>query len=690
VKGYKSDTIDLGRLQIVASRMEREHRAFHESRIRRRQHYYNDPTVDPVLVGNEGNKPDPDSPFAQVPRVQSDRIRSKVNKLVSRITENPWQLEVVPPDQTQALEKTANSVMQVLTSWGLDIEDRRGVSLLHEMAYSVLIDGIAFVHVRRCADLWPEMGWLADDGPARLEEYDEEEECSGCGGTGGEDGDCPQCGGTGMYQRGKVRIRSKPGEAKTQLYREYAQRGAPWTWEVLDTLQVCWEEDADPRGGLYRALVSFEVRREDYDGDDAADYRTSERLPGQTLGDMAHATPSSGEFSEGERVRVRQLWTRTHYYEWLDNDPESVKSGEHGYMGVPIYMVAPRDTRNRDKVYRFESEVEGMFRVKEYADWMHTTYFAVVQNQSNPLTREVAPDPDKSPLLAPDGGFTEDREGTAAARYTSGGELQILSQPMSAAIPQALQFFDELMTRAEPDDGSVDVGSATSPWTVRLGQQQANVAVAHNIRHMEKAVQWAFNRILDDHVERGDMLIAFGRESEGERPKRGAPISIQAKEVEFFDVRAFVNPVSAAERITTLEHLRGLLAEGLIEAVDFYEAMGELDPADKALRVKLENISKPYVDAAIAAKLAERMGSVFLLGPAMEMLNSQGQGVSPMDVLGAKGYNVQQQPQGMPGQPQQGGPPMNGQMLSQVRQQTQMPDLQALSQNGPSSVGMPG
>ena len=49
-----------------------------------------------------------------------------------------------------------------------------------------------------------------------------------------------------------------------------------------------------------------------------------------------------------------------------------------------------------------------------------------------------------------------------------------------------------------------------------------------------------------------------------------------------------------------------------------------------------------------------------------------------------------QQPQGMPGQPQQGGPPMNGQMLSQVRQQTQMPDLQALSQNGPSSVGMPG
>ena len=69
--------------------------------------------------------------------------------------------------------------------------------------------------------------------------------------------------------------------------------------------------------------------------------------------------------------------------------------------------------------------------------------------------------------------------------------------------------------------------------------------------------------------------------------------------------------------------------------------------------------------------MAKAMGSAFLLGPGLEMLDAQGNGVSPEQVLAAKGY-----------QPARGGG-VDGNMLSQIRQQVQMPALQPLERNQP-------
>lgn len=671
--GWKDDQLAEADLPRIARRMRERFQRLHEKVNYRRKHRYNDDDVDPSVSEGEGNTPDPDDPFRQIRGMQVDILRRKSTEFVSRVVENPWQFSVKPPDKTQALERTANDIAQVFTYWATDDEDRQGERLLDVIAECATRDAYAVFHDLRCEHYWPEIDWLpgADDGMA---DDDIDVECPGCGGQGqGSDGvNCPQCDGSGRVTQRKTFFKGRAKSYVEALTREYADRGSPWQWGVDDVLNIAWDDDKDPRGGFRRLLVTYEVAADEYEEEVGAEaLRAAMPLPGVTLGQygsVGNDTPNSGIEGDARRIQVNQLWTRSHYYEWIEGGgPQGmlVKSGRHNYQRIPYYLVAPLDTHDTDLVRRFESPLDGLYRLKEWADRQLTLMSGVVENQARPLMRDTMADPSVSPLTA-DGSPAEDAEGTLAARYSPPGvTTQVISQPMPASLPQFAQMLREMLEEAAPDTGKADAGATSAAWAVRLVQQQASTLPRRFVAHIARVIQVAMKYRMRWHMENAQRVIGYGESN------RNKPVVVMPGDLKNHQFVVFINPVSGAERITAVEHNRGLLQEQLILPRDFYEAMGEEDPDDAAARVEAYYLAQPFRQARAKAMMAKAMGSAFLLGPGLEMLDAQGNGVSPEQVLAAKGY-----------QPARGGG-ADGNMLSQIRQQVQMPALQPLERNQP-------
>ncbi len=670
---WKPDEIPEEMLAAEARQMADEFQLLHEKVARRRLHFYTDKKVDPMIGGNEGNRPDADDPFRHIRGFQTDNLRKKAGEFVLRVTENEPQYSVEPPDETQSLERIANDISQVMQSWDEDDEQRSGSALAWQLAWAAVRDGYAVFHDLRCEHYWPEIEWdEADDDRGELSEEQREVECPGCGGEGD---DCPQCGGTGTVMKDMLTLRGSSKAYVETVTREYADAGSPWMRGTDDVLGIKWREDRDPRGGFARLLVTYETRASDYEKDVGPEaYRAAWPLPGISQGSntVGIDTPNYGHASDNVRVQVNQLWTRSHLYEWVEGagvGKRLVKSGKHGYRRIPYYLFAPLDTGHADLVWRFRSPLDGLYSVKEWADWVITIMSGIVENQKDPVMIDVLNDPSLSPLTA-DGSPSDDREGTVAARNGAPGtQPMVITQPMPQSIPQFTELVMQRMVEAAPDTGKVEAGANAPAWTMRLGQEQASREPRQFVDAMAKSMQLAGQFRLYWHEDNGQRLIGYGGS------KRNRPVVVMPEDLRNQKFQVFINPVSGAERVAIVEHNRELLTNQLILPRDFYEAMGEKDPDDAAMRVKAYYLAEPYRDARARARMAEKLGSAFLLGPGPEMLDSQGNGIAPEQVLQGKGY-----------QPSGGVPPNMNQVT--------MPDLQPLERNMPGEPemtrGLPG
>lgn len=703
MSGWKPDEIDPERVPDIARRMLREFRPAYDRIAKRREHRFTEEAADPVLSQRDGDSPAPNDLFSQASRYQAREISITGKRLVDRICENPWQAECKAPDETAALEKIANNVTQVDNSWGIEIEERQAMSVQRALADSCVYDmGYAVFHLRRCEDLWPEIDWSNKPTDEGMAEVEEERECPGCGGAGFDERDaepCPQCEGKGVVKRAKLTFKGTGKGYVSAVQYEYAKRGAPWTWEVVDPLNFAWRTDKDPRGGLFRALVHYEVLLEDYIdslGDDPTveKLRALSPLPGSQHGEFYHDSPGSQDI-EGKRVTVYQLWTRSHLYEWCGESGASstgngvvVKNGPHGYPRIPFRIAAPRRTGHADIMRAFECDMDDMYAVKPWADKQITLFGAAMENTVQPLVNETYDDPTKAPILMDGAPESGGRNGQSVVR-PAGVTAEVVSAPLPPSIPAFWQELKEQMERAKPDTGDVDVGATSQAWAIRLGQAQAGKGPrAHVVEH-SRTLQWAFQFIHDWHEQNAEPMVAFGRDHESRAVSTSKPIVIEPGELSHIQPTVYINPVSAAEKQMEEEQARGLLAERLITPEDFYKVRGERDPADAALRNRAYWVAQPYIDQHLAGRVAERMGSMFLVGPQGELMNGAGQAVSPDQVLAAKGYTPAVP--ATPNAPGAGGaPPMNGNMLGQIRGQVQMPALPALQGAGANVAPLPG
>ncbi len=696
--GYRPDEIDLDHVSDVGRRMLRTFNRTYEHIDLRRAHRHTWETVDPDLSQRQGDDPDPNDLFALADRFQSREINIWGRKLVDRICENPWSLTMAAfaSSETATQEKLGNKIAQVLMSWGIDIEDRMEMQIQRLLAdYGVYDKGYAVFHVRMCEDLWPEIEWMPSDSYGGMREEEKDFTCPGCGGESAElySAECAQCDSEGTIKRPMMTLMGRGKDYTDTVHKEYAERGAPWIWEAVDPRNVAFERDQDPRGGLRRFMRHYEVLLDDYADDikgevgpeKVRELRAAFALPGDRHTDVSSETPSSMDI-EGNRVTVYQLWTRSHLYEWVTSTHAgsagkvNVKGGPHGYPRIPFRIVAARKNGSADPFWAYEGDLDNMYAIKPWADKQITLMGGAMQNTVQPLINVTVDEPGKVPYLAdgvPDDGGGR---GTLAARQpVAGMKSEVVSAPMPAAIAQFWQEIKQMLAEARPDTGDVDLDKVTDAWGIKMGQAQGGKGPKAHIKEHKETLDWGFRLMMDTHIERKLPLIAYGRDENTRKVNTTEPMVVPWEELKGFSPNAVINPISAAEQQMNVEHVRGLLAEQLVEPEKFYEARGERDPHEAHLKNMAYWAAYPYMLQAIQGKLAEVMGSQFLLGVNGEMLNAAGQPVMPEQVLQQAGYQPGGTAPAPGGTPGGGGQPGGGNGLAQVRGQVNMPPLPGLN-----------
>lgn len=746
---------EIMRAKAIAGQLVRRADASNRRQLGRIQHLYRlreaDPTVGPR--DEKGNLP-PNSPFDGIELYQSISPQRDAQRLVGRLCENHWQTDVKAPDKLAgAIKEAASNAASIFNSWGLGIEERTATNWQQAMSWWQCQAPYAVLHYRRCEDLWPDIEYDWRDEAPKGKEKDyalystgeaetEEGDCPECGGTGlpvqfAENNKCPTCEGTGKVATEKApqkRYRETGAKYLQRRNRAYAKAGAPWHVQFIDPLNFVPEFDNDPRGGLKRALMHFDVSLLDYEDaaghhnkDAATQILTAAPAPGSERGDLGSftfSTPSSSDYQR--RVHVWQLWDREWYYEWasdtLDGERELKKCFRHGYPGVPIRLVPAWDTYNPDPQIRFNSAIELSLEIKPFFDRLFTFLGAIVELTAIPQL-ERSFQPGKAPFLGPgsltDDGVPRGEQAGSAADQNDGATLTQLQIQLPTSAPQ---FLAQLMTwveEARPDTGHTEITGSTQPWAARLGQSQANVEPRLLLTQQQDALTWLFKQWLAWHQMHPETpLIAYGRDDNGDMDRSNA-ISVQplhdeqacfrcqqkidhdpeedkeAIDFDLFDLAVVISPTSSAEKITEVEHKIAWATPDphtgnvWIQREEVWEAMGKRNPREYGRVLDAERLAAPYKDKIMQAQIAYQVANSasVIYGPDGEFLSQINGPQDPRQVLQSAGWTpVQQPPNSMGGPPAPGGAaavqaPNAGMMRA-------MPGLGALSV--PGQTALPG
>lgn len=701
----RDDDAKLARSQQIARVFADRWRGWKERQEGRDNHFFRTPAVDPVVGPVDDNgQPTKDSPYASVERYQHIRLMRTAMRLVARLTENHYIVDVVAPDKAKGeIKAAANDIAAALNSWGADMEERAGTPWQHQMAWGQCRAPYAVMQYRRCEDLWPKLEYEWADAPPKGREQDfglyvegeedEEADCPACGGTGmpasyGEAERCPECEGRGTIitgKRQKKRFREKGAVYLERRNKKFARAGSPWHVSFVDPLNFVPEFDNNPRGGLKRALVHYDVSLIDYEEAaeasggkmSATDLNTAAPAPGVETGEgqYSYSTATSGDYQN--RIHVYQLWDREWYYEWTSSDPTGgelklKKCFEHGYGRVPLRIVPAWDTGHPDPQWRFLSALENEYDVKPFWDRLFTFFGAIVELTAIPLL-ERQYEPGKTPILAEDGSPDSDQPGSVAATAT-GGKLQQLQIQLPPGVGQFMGTLNELFAEASPDTGQAEITATTAPWAARLAQSQANVEPRMLLSQHTIALQWLFSGILDWHASHGEPLIAYARDDAGRldrskvivvQPKKDGEDQKDAVDLDLFDVAVTISPTSSAEQITQVEHMIAQATPNeagqtwrLREEV--FEAMGKRDPKAYEQQLLAEKVIAPIKEQIITAQVGYQVANTAttIFGPNNEILSSlTGAPIDPRQALQQAGWQpAMPQPTG-PGMPPQGAPP---------------------------------
>lgn len=648
-----ADEVSEAQLLAISTRLNDRFKTLHGRIIDHRLHFYADPEVDPKLGKWVGNQPDPDNPYQDVSKYQSDAPRRLTQRLVARLSENPIVVDVEPP--TEGLRTAANDLAIILNAWMADIAERTDTNIQQAAGYYQARDCYAVLHSRLATDMWAPMERKYRDEPGEGYEPDADDD----GAEAAQDG-------ADGAKRAR-RYREKAGEYMARQERARAKEGAPWYWELVDPLSFAYERDRSGRRGLARALVKYEVSADVYeeaqrskrgDGELSPTELTSlSPAPGvenDTDGNANHSTPSSADFED--RTTVYQYWDRDYWCEYVEGKGglRKVKGGPNPFGQVPFWIVWANRTFHPDPAWDAEPYMEGVYRQKPYWDRIVTLTAAITELNAEPLLMKRRRDWAASPVLP--SGAPEGMTGPSAAdtEIEPGVDVQQIQVTLDPGLANTLALIREEMRESEPPTGTVELGASTAPWTARIMQTEANVGPKVLMDNLVTAVKAMVGMWLGWHAANpAEAMVAYQRGGDGKR-RRSNVVRVDPSETDLneFDPEVSINPISGAEQITVMQLMRELVTPtermgALITLTEFYEkGMNKEDPDDYARQVLIENIARPFQEQYVKTKVATVMGSRFMLGVDGEIINrGTGQAVQPGDVLQQNGWTPAPQPQ---------------------------------------------
>ncbi len=649
----------------------------------RRQHYNNDPAVDPTLGPYKDNgEPEDDNPFVGLSSYQSDKARETAQKLIPRMTENPTLVEAKSERESGPTNAVADDLGQLLGLWLADIQMRTGETVGNMVSYAQLRDCFGVMHSRRLDDAWPAIDYLwADALPtdpkeaknwvpySDVAEFDDPtvSDCENCDGIGEvsingpltpDTEECPDCSGMGIVMqgpKGKGAFRETADAYNARVAEQRANAGPLWTIEFPDAEQVGFILDRDITAGPRCAVWVFEVPAHEYDeaytkeADRPTEMALERPAPGNQLpvgtATMYSYTPSiDGQYSR--RVQISQIWTRTHYYEirsdagnTLDNC-EMMKCFEHDLGRTPWWIIPAMDNGQLDPVYRYEPYLEGIYRTKPFWDHVITMFGGMAYLTAAPLIYYTQQLQAQAPQLADGNPLTEQDNSVGATALPQGMGIQTIPIQASPILAQFVTLLGQWHEDSIPETGYVEITAQTQPWTARQALSQANIGPSGLVENRRAAIESMLNMWKDWH-ERHPEEKMYARK----KGAQGKVIEVDPKEIGSIYVNVSISKIGSTEQIPYEQFGLQLLDKQLIKREDFFrDFQNKRNPHDYDISLLAETLADPLKRQWLAAKLAQAMGSEFLLGGNGELLNSQGQAVDPHDALQAGGWQTPQDP----------------------------------------------
>lgn len=638
----------------------------------RRAHYHNLPEVDPPLPAH----------MAGAQRFQSDRPRAVHSKLKARLTENQFVVRVAVRDT--ATERRKASRIETVTNEGLAlVEERRGIRIQEELANGQIIDGYGVLHWCKSDHLWPRV----PDPKVRDDLPEDRDDAEGYEPHPDDEGKP-----TRRYQEKSARLLARYAQEK-------AEAGFPFHVGFPDAIGFSFMEDVSLENGLGVVVVTsriplsryLEMLKADKPGNEDARAPSEIDKDVPIHGEVAAPwewEPNASEW--GETVIVRQLWTRDECYELVEGVGSStrtrktVKAFGHPYKMPPFALATALIAPGADPVQRYLPALEGVFRVKPVLDRAETYLMALAEQIATPYYyyRQIK----GGEAYTDESGnkMTFRRDSALAERAPEGYELAKVEFEINPSYVEAVRWLRQEMADAEPDTGQAEVTASTQSWAIRLQQAQASVELGMYLNSAARAINtMARNMIYVMGLSAedggfGTPVTVYQRRRKGRALTREL-ISVAPEDVITLDVETTISGVSSAERITLVEHGRTLLNDAKVPltVTKFLEEyMGEEDPDEVIAAYDAERIFEYVKTGLIQQKVAERYGTKVVMGPNGEFVGSQGQPLSPADVLQQNG----QQPSPSP---------MNGMQV--MGGQTTIPNLPGLETAAvPNVMGLPG
>ena len=643
-------------LKSVVEDLETRFRATRERCEDNRKHFFCDPSVDPSLPPHLGD----------VTPWQWDGPRLIWQQLKARLTENRVVARV---NALKALEKWREKAERhelVMNDGYRFIEERESLDIQGALADGQIVDGLGVLHWVKANHIWPD----ADDYDYSDDDQDGYE-----------------------YDEDSKKYRETDKTYQERRQKTVAKAGFPFYVEVIPRAQIAILPDKSLENGLGAVLITREIGRLNYESN-LAERLEKQRSEGMYTEDdklgigmeQEAPAPTSPSFNGwGETITVREFWTRDEYYEIVEGAGHAQWSSpisfEHHY-GMPPFALASADEFNDpDPLYQYMPAIEGMLRIKPALDRIVTLFLAMAEQVSLPLYywKSTA---DGAPMLQEDGTMiTLSRNSLLSHKAPDGYELAELRPQINDAFVQGVDLLRDLAKETEAPTGQAEITPTSEPWNIRLQQAQANVVPSQYVSKQRNAIQIMYrnwSKIMGASLEEGgfgEPVCTFKRTKNGEVDK-STTVYVEPEDIASLDVEAHIEATSAQERVTKVEHGKGLLADQIITRYEFYEKYyGAQNPDDMIQSIDAEQMVMQILPGLLRQELMKHYGNRVVLGPNGELLAQDGSNMDPRVMLQQAGISP-------------GGGPEPGSVMP--AQQPQLNDLQAPSEGVPSLPGMMG
>ena len=665
--------LTLARIMAMIEQAEERYRLRHERIGRNRQHFHNDPAVDPALP----------KPFNEGPKYQSDAPRRIHRALRARLTENIATITAKAKSEAGKAKQAATNVELYFNDGISNLRERMGASLQDFASDGQIIDCYAVLHWSRALDMWPDVpepDFLeAGDGVEMPKGYegvyeglsDGKEYAGEFAEYEVEDG-LPVMDGDTPIRRKLKGYRETTDTVNKRYQRMCAEAGFVWNVEFPDPAGYMEVRDRSLLGQPAISITRRTVGLLEY----VENVNEERKKLAGSLNELNEDIPVFGEVDApvddgglrrgtqlsypsdadwGDVITVYGFWTRDEYYELasgLGHEWEVVKCGKHPHKRPPFEVIAAQTIRSPDPLLAYEPALEGVYRLKPLFDMWKSHMLVISQQIALPYYYWKRTGTGE-PLLNEKGvAVTFDQDTANAEAAPEGYELAKVDYEMNPAFVEAGRDLAQEIKDAEPATGQAEFTSSTQPWAIRLQQQQANVEPkvmignqALGIRAMVRNM--AMVQSLDPTDGGTGPVWVFAR-TDGGAVDRDNVVELKPEDILSLDIDVNITATSGAEQITLEQHGMELLTAGLITAEDFYENyLRKENPQEYLMNLKATRLYEQQIEPAIAqGALQEAFAGTFGLGTGGQMVDAFGNAVTSQQVLAANGQQPSMPPQG--------------------------------------------